>query len=153
YDPGHAGQVVKEALKLAPKDPSVHVAMARVKLENSMDFEAAESEVNQALEVNPNLAPAFFVRAGLALRDMEIANADKAADQGLKVNPGDLELLSMKAAIRFLADDKPGFENYKKQVFGIDPEFSTFFQIVGEFAEWEHRYDDIVKMMTEATQI
>jgi hypothetical protein len=84
---------------------------------------------------------------------MEIANADKAADQGLKTNPNDLELLSMKAAIRFLADDKPGFEGFKKQVFTLDPEFSTFFQIVGEFAEWEHRYEDIVKMMGEATQV
>ena len=32
YDPGHAGEVVKEALKLAPRDPLAHVAMARVKL-------------------------------------------------------------------------------------------------------------------------
>ena len=32
-------------LKLAPRDPRVHVAMARVRLENAMDFEAAESEV------------------------------------------------------------------------------------------------------------
>jgi tetratricopeptide (TPR) repeat protein len=140
-------------LKLAPRDPAAHLAMARVKLENSMDFEAAESEVRQALEVNPNLAGAYFVRAGLALRDMEIARADAAADQGLAINPTDLELYSMKAAIRFLADDKPGFEAMKNKVFAIDKEYSSFFQIVGEFAEWEHRYDDIVKMMTEATAV
>src|SRR5438045_2835290 len=60
YDPGHAGEMVKEAQKLAPRDPRVHVAMARVKLENAMDFEAAESEVRQALEVNPELASAYF---------------------------------------------------------------------------------------------
>jgi tetratricopeptide (TPR) repeat protein len=153
YDPGHAGEVVKEALKLAPKDPAVRVAMARVKLENAMDFDGAESEINQALEVNPAAAGAYFVRAGLALRDMDIAAADKAADKGLSQNPADLELLSMKAAIRFLADDKPGFEAMKKKVFDVDAEFSTFYQIVGEFAEWEHRYDDIVKMMGEATQV
>ncbi|MFO0756896.1 MAG: tetratricopeptide repeat protein [Byssovorax sp.] len=153
YDPGNAGSAVKDALKLAPKDPRVHVAMARVKLENSMDFEAAESEITQALEVNPNLPAAYFVRAGLALRDMEIAAADAAADKGLSINPNDLELLSMKAAIRFLADDKPGFEAAKKKVLTVNPEYSTMFQIVGEFAEWEHRYDDIVKMMGEAVAI
>jgi Flp pilus assembly protein TadD len=153
YDPGHAGEVVKEALKLAPRDPLVHVAMARVQLENAMDFEAAESEVRQALEVNPTLASAYFVRAGLALRDMEIAAADQAADQGLKTDPSDLDLLSMKAAIRFLADDPAGFDAYKAKVFAIDPEFSSFYEIVGEFAEWEHRYDDIVRMMGEATRI
>jgi cellulose synthase operon protein C len=153
YNPGDAGGVVKEALKLAPRDPEAHVAMARVKLENNMDFDAAESEVRQALDVNPLLASAYFVRAGLALRDLDIAGADQAADKGLAVNPTDLELLSMKAAIRFLADDKPGFEAMKQRVFTVDREYSSFFQIVGEFAEWEHRYDDIVKMMGEATAI
>ena len=153
YDPGDAGNVVREALKLAPRDPFAHVAMARVKLENAMDFEGAESEVTQALEVNPNLPAAYFVRAGLALRDMEITAADAAADKGLAINPSDLELWSMKAAIRFLADDTAGFEAMKKKVFALDPEFSSFFQIVGEYAEWEHRYDDIVRMMGEATQI
>ncbi|MFT3765731.1 MAG: tetratricopeptide repeat protein [Minicystis sp.] len=153
YDPGDAGATVKDALKLAPRDPRARVMMARVKLENAMDFEGAESEVTQALEVNPNLPEAFFVRAGLALRDMEIAAADAAADKGLAINPNDLELLSMKAAIRFLADDMPGFEAMKQKVFSINKEYSTFFQIVGEFAEWEHRYDDIVKMMGEATRI
>src|SRR5262249_38996059 len=29
----------------------------------------------------------------------------------------------------------------------------AFFGIVGDFAEWEHRYDDIVTMMKEATQV
>ncbi|APR87792.1 hypothetical protein A7982_13141 [Minicystis rosea] len=153
YDPGDAGASVKDALKLAPRDPRAHVMMARVKLENAMDFEGAESEVTQALEVNPNLPEAFFVRAGLALRDMDIAAADAAADKGLAIDPTDLELLSMKAAIRFLADDQAGFEAMKQKVFSINKEYSTFYQIVGEFAEWEHRYDDIVKMMTEATRI
>ncbi|WP_437915473.1 tetratricopeptide repeat protein [Sorangium sp. So ce302] len=153
YDPGHAGQVVKEALKLAPKDPLCRVAMARVKLESAMDFGGADSEVAQALSVNPNLAEAYFVRAGLALRDMDIDAADAAADRGLKVNPNDLALLSIKAAGRFLADDAAGFEAIKAKVLGLNPEFSRFFQIVGEFAEWEHRYDDIVKMMGEATQV
>jgi Flp pilus assembly protein TadD len=153
YDPGHAGQVVSEAAKIAPKDPLVRVAMARVKLENAMDFAAAESEIRQALEVNPNLAQAYYVKAGLALRDLDIAAADAAVDQGLKTNPNNLELLSMKAATRYLADDPAGFEAVKKKVFTLNPEYSTFFQTVGEYAEWEHRYEDIVRMMREAVQI
>jgi tetratricopeptide (TPR) repeat protein len=84
---------------------------------------------------------------------MDTAAADAAADLGLKTNPNDLELLSMKAAIRFLADDPPGFEEAKKKVLAQDPEFSSMYQIVGEFAEWEHRYEDIVKMMKEAVAI
>jgi Flp pilus assembly protein TadD len=153
YDPGHAGQVVSEASKIAPKDPHVRVAMARVKLENAMDFAAAEAEIRQALEVNPNLASAYYVKAGLALRDLDIAAADAACAQGLKTNPNNLELLSMKAATRYLADDAAGFEALKKRVFTLNPEYSTFYQTVGEYAEWEHRYEDIVRMMREAVQI
>lgn len=153
YDPGHAGEVVKEALKLAPKDPDAHVAMARVKLDSTMDFDGAESEIKQALEVNPRLAGAYAVRAGLALRDMDIAAADAAADKGLETNPSDLELLSMKAAARFLSDDPKGFDAIKAKVLKIDPEYSTFYSIVGEYAEWEHRYDDIIRMMGEATKV
>lgn len=153
YDPGHAGQVVSEALKIAPSHPLVHVAMARVKLENAMDFEAAQSEIRKALAVNPNLWSAFFVQAGLALRDLDIEAADAAADKGLKINPNQLELLSMKAAIRYLADDAAGFERYKKTVFKLNPEYSQFYQIVCEYAEWEHRYEEIVKMMQEAVKI
>jgi len=153
YDPGHAGEYAKSALKLGPKDPAAHVAMANVKLENSMDFEAAESEITQALEVNPNFAPAYFIRAGLALRTMDIAAADKAVARALEVDPTNLEILSMKAASRFLADDLAGYEAVKKQVLTLNPQYSQFYEIVATYAEWEHRYDDIVKMMEEATQV
>lgn len=153
YDPGHAGEVVKEALKLAPRDPRVRVTAARVKLDNAMDFGGADSEITQALEVNPNLAEAYVVRAGLALRDLEIEAADAAADRGLKVNPTHLELLAMKAAIRFLADDQPGFEAARKKVLALNPEYSELYRIIAEYAEWEHRYDDIVRMMKDAVQI
>lgn len=153
YDPGHAGQVVVEASKIAPNDPEVRVALARVKLENAMDFEAAEAEIRKALSINPRLASAYFVQAGLALRDLDIEAADAAADKGLKTNPNHLELLAMKAAIRFLADDLPGFERYKQTVLKLNPEYSQFYQIVGEYAEWEHRYEEIVKMMREAVRI
>lgn len=153
YDPGHAAEVIKDALKLSPKSPEAHVLMARVKLESAMDFEGAESEIAQALAVNPSLADAYVVRAGLALRDMDIAAAVAAVDAGLKTNAAALELLSMKAAAAFLADDERAFEAVKARVFALNPEFSTFYSIVGEYAEWEHRYDDIVAMMREAVGI
>jgi len=151
YDPGHAAEVVAEAAKIAPEDPAVRLAIARVKLESAMDFDAAESEIKKVLEVNPKHAEAHFVRAGLALRDLDIEAADKALAEGLAVNPRNLELLSMRAAARFLADDDKGFDEVRKKVLELNPEFTRFFQIVSEYAEWEHRYDDIIAFMREAT--
>lgn len=153
YDPGHAGEVVRDAAKLAGDDPRVQVARAQVKLEQTMDFAAAEEHVNRALAVDPKLASAFFVRAGLALRTMDIEGAMKAVDAGLAVNPTDLELLSMKAATRFLAEDMGGFGALEAEVLKLNPEFSRFYSIVGDYAEWEHRYDDIVELMRKAVAI
>jgi tetratricopeptide (TPR) repeat protein len=153
YDPGHAEEVAKEALAIAPHRADLLVLMARVKLDQTLDFEAAEKLVKEALAVNPRHTGAFAVRAGLALRDMDITGADKAVTDGLANDPNDLELLSLKAAIRFLDDDTRGWDQAKKDVFARNAQFSRFYGIVGEYAEWEHRYDDIVSMMKEATKL
>jgi cellulose synthase operon protein C len=153
YDPGHAAEVTKEALELAPKRADALVMMARVKLEQTLDFDDADKLVKEALAIHPRHVGAFAVRAGLSLRDMDIQHTDKAISEGLAINPNDLELLSLKAAARFLDDDLRAFETQKKEVFARNAEYARFYGIVGEYAEWEHRYDDIVSMMREATKI
>lgn len=153
YDPGHAEEVTREALAIAPKRADALVTMARVKLSQTLDFAAAEALLDEALAIHPRHPGALAVRAGLALREMDIARTDEAVAEGLRTNPSDLELLSVKAAARFLDDDLPGFERAKRDVFDRNASFSTFFGIVGEYAEWEHRYDDIVLMMKEAVRV
>jgi tetratricopeptide (TPR) repeat protein len=153
YDPGHAEEVTRDALKIAPNRADAKVMMARVKLDQALDFSAAEKLANEALKVNPNHTDAYAVKAGLALRDMELDAADKAINAGLAINPNHLELLSLKAAMKFLADDKAGYEQAKKDVLARNGEYSRLYSIVGEYAEWEHRYDDIVTMMKEATKL
>lgn len=153
YDPGHAEEVTKEVLAQAPNHPEALVWLAHVKLAQALDFDEATRLANLALKVNPKLGNAHFVLAGINLRDMELAEADDHLDVGLKYNPRDLDLLSMKAATRFLADDDKGFHAAKRKVLKLNPQFSRMFQIVGDYAEWEHRYDEIVAMMREALKI
>lgn len=153
YNPGRAGQVVQEASKIAPGDPRVQVAMAHVKLAQTMDFAAADKLVESALKIDKQLAAAYFVRAGLSLRVMDPKAAEQSADIGLKADPSNLELLSIKAAARFLAEDEAGFAALEKQVLKLNPEYSRFYSIVGEFAEWEHRYEEIVALMNKAAKV
>ncbi len=153
YDPGHAEEVLIEALKLAPHRADANVLLARVKLEEALDFAAAEKLVQGALAVNPKHTGAYAVRAGIALRDADMGAANAAIDGGLAIDPNDLELLSIRAAARFLADDKPGFEAAKREVFARNKEYSRAYAIIGDFAEWEHRYEDIVAMMKEAVAL
>jgi len=153
YDPGHAEEVTNEALVAEPKNARAMLMLARIKLEQTLDFDAAEKLCAEALAIEPNLPGAYAVRAGIALRDGELANAETSIKKGLSLDPNDLELLSLRAAERFLDDDKPGFETAKKEVFAKNAEFARFYEIVADYAEWEHRYDDIVAMMKEATKL
>ncbi len=153
HDPGHAEEVTQEVLSAAPRHPDALVAMAHVKLAQTYDFDEADRLAREALKVNPQHAGAHFVRAGIALRDMELARADAELDKGLQSNPRELDLLSLKAAVRFLADDGAGFRKARDRVLELNPQYSRLYEIVGEYAEWEHRYDEIVAMMRDAILI
>jgi tetratricopeptide (TPR) repeat protein len=144
---------MRAALKLEPKNPDAMVAMARIKLQQTMDFDAAEAIVKDALAINPKHVGAHAVRAGLALHDMDIKTAETEIAAGFASDPNDLELWSLKAAARFLADDKQGYEDARKETLARNKEYSEFYTKVAEYAEWEHRYDDIIAMMKEAVKV
>jgi tetratricopeptide (TPR) repeat protein len=148
-----ARQVTSEAVEKAPNHPEANVWMAQVYLADSLDFDRAERLARQALAVNPKLSSAYFVLAGIALRDMEIELAEQRIQEGLKYNPRDLALLSLRAAVRYLADDPTGFESAKKRVLSLSPHYSRMYDTIGEYAEWEHRYEDIIDMMREALRV
>jgi tetratricopeptide (TPR) repeat protein len=150
YDPGHAEEVTQEVLERAPRHPEALVRMAQVKLVQALDFDEAARLARMALEIDAKIAGAHFVLAGIALRDMELAAAERRADAGLQHNPRNLELLSLKAAIRFLADDAAGFERAQQAVLKLNPNYTRLYRIIGEYAEWEHRYNEIVPMMRTA---
>ncbi len=153
YDPGHAEASVKDVLATAPDHPMGHLLRAEVKLAQALDWDTANKELDLALKVNPKLTRAFFVRGSMALHDLDTKATEDAIKTGLAIDPNALDLLSLRAAARFLDDDLPGYEKAKAEVFKKSPKYAEFFVTVGEFADWEHRYDDLVTMMREATKI
>jgi len=153
YDQPHASESAQEALEHNPNSPVAHVLTARLALSRAIDFPAAAEHLDKALAVNPNLVIAHVTRAAMALREMDIESADAQLDVALRVNPNDLEALSVRAAARFLADDQPGLERAKREVLTRNPHFSRLFSIVSEYAEWEHRYDELVEMARAALRI
>jgi cellulose synthase operon protein C len=153
YDPGHAEEVLSEALQLAPQHPEANMLLAEVRLAQALDFDEAERLARLALSQNPKLTHAYFVLAGIAVRDQDLKAADRYVTEGLRGNPRDLPLLSMRAVVRFLAEDLTGFEQQKAAILRLNPEYSRLYSIVGEFADWEHRYDEIVVLMKEAVAL
>lgn len=153
HDLAHADEVVTEVLERAPNDPAALVWKAHVRLGQALDFDEAERLARTALGVDETFAPAHFVLASIALRDEELAAAEAHVDRGLASNPKNLELLALRATARFLANDEAGFEKVTEEVLALNPGFTRLFQIVGEYADWEHRYDEIVRLMRRATRI
>ena len=153
YDPGHAEEVLTEALQIAPQHPEANMLLAEVRLAQALDFDEAERLARLALSQNPKLPHAYFVLAGIAVRDQDLPAADRYVSDGLRGNPRDLPLLSMRAVVRFLAEDLAGFEQQKRQILSLNPQYSRLYSIVGEFADWEHRYDEIVVLMKEAVAL
>jgi predicted Zn-dependent protease len=153
YDPGHAEEVLNEILKKAPAEPEALLMLARVKLAQALDFDEAERLARLALSVNPKAGAAYAILVGISLRDNDLERADQQLKEGSSAHPGNLELLSLRVAERFLADDEAGVLAAKKAVFAENPQYSELYSIVAEFADWEHRYDEIVRMMREAVAI
>ena len=153
YDPGHAEEALNEILAKAPAEPAALVLLARVKLAQALDFDEAERLARLALTVNPKLGDAYAILVGIALRDQDLDVAAQRITEGLQAEPGNLELLSLRVAERFLADDQSGVDAAKKAVFSSNPQYSKLYSIVSEFADWEHRYDEIVRMMRDAVAL
>ncbi|MEO0321723.1 MAG: hypothetical protein AAF447_02110 [Myxococcota bacterium] len=153
YDAGHAEEGVRAAFAVNPRDPVAHALMARIRIAQSFDFAEAARHVERALEVHPTLPLAVATKAGLALRDLDVDTADALLDAGLAAHPKDLELLSMKAAVRFLADDARGFAAAKRRVLQQHRTYAEMYNVIAEYAEWEHRYPDIVAMSREAVTL
>jgi tetratricopeptide (TPR) repeat protein len=153
YDPGHAEEVLTEALQIAPQHPEANMLLAEVRLAQALDFDEAERLARVALAQNPKLTHAYFVLAGISVRDQDLAAADRYVKEGLRGNPRDLPLLSMRAVVRFLGEDPRGFEQQKADILRLNPEYTRLYSIVGEFADWEHRYDEIVALMKEAVAL
>ena len=52
-----------------------------------------------------------------------------------------------------MAAEPSAFEAARREVLAKNPEYSQFYAIVGEYADWEHRYDEIVELMREAVNL
>ena len=153
FDMAGAEKRMRQVLKLEPKNPDAIVFMAKIKLAQTMDFDTAEELIKDALAVNSKHPGAHAVRAGLALHDMDIKTAESEIAAGFASDPNDLDLWSLKAAARFLADDRQGYEDARKETLTRNKEYSQFYTTVAEYAEWEHRYDDIIAMMKDAVKV
>jgi len=150
HDPKHAREVADEALKYAPNHPDAQLLYARVRLAEARDTKEAERRAEAALTTDPTNANAYYVLGGLRLRDLDFENTRRLVDQGLAQEPRHLDLLSLRAAAQFLADEQEPFKKTVAQILGQNPDYSRLFRLVAEYAEAEHRYADTIPLLRRA---
>jgi tetratricopeptide (TPR) repeat protein len=153
YDLKHAAERIEAALEKNPNNALAQVLYARVAIASASDPAGVQAALTRARNVNPRLSSAYVLEAALALRDMDIGRAESALDRALAINPVDLEALSVRAAARFLDDDARGFAKQERMVLEHNPLYGRFYSIVAEYAEWEHRYPEIIGMLRRASRI
>jgi tetratricopeptide (TPR) repeat protein len=153
HDPKHARAVADEALRFAPDHPAALLLAARVRLAAIADADQAEQYLQRALSVDRTRADAHAILAGLALRDLDFERAEARISEGLVHEPGHLELLSLRAVGRFLADDQPGFDAAVREVLRRNPSHARVYRLVADYAEAEHRYGDTIPLLRRAVTL
>ncbi|MFO0692237.1 MAG: tetratricopeptide repeat protein [Polyangiales bacterium] len=153
YDLGHAEECLRDALAENPRDPSAQALLARVRLEQGLDGDAASHAIDAALAIDPGLVAAHVTRAFLSLLELDFEAADAHLDRALATDPKDLEALSTRAAVAYLRGDRSGYERAKRAVLAVHPRYSRFYATLARFAEWEHRYPDLVRFAREALRL
>ncbi|MCB9592237.1 MAG: tetratricopeptide repeat protein [Sandaracinaceae bacterium] len=153
WDPGHAEESVRAALDVNPNSPRARALLARLMLDQSLDFTHAEEELARALAVNPNLVMAHVTRAGIAIRDMDLSAADQHLERALAVDPNDLEALSVRAVIPFLRGDTRAYQAATRAVLERNARYATMYVAIAEYGDWEHRYPELVELAREGIRV
>lgn len=153
HDHSQARAVLADLLDFAPADVEGRLLLARLLGEASFDFARAEELAHEVLQDNPHHSGAHFVLGGIALRDMDLQKAREWAQRGLETNARELDLLALDAAITFLAEQRDAFQNQIESLKELFPDNARPLRIVAEFAEWEHRYPDMQRLLRQAARL
>lgn len=153
YDLAQAEAVVREALEKAPQHAEALALLAQVRLAQSFAFEEAKKLAEQALQQNSRALSAREILTQVALYQLEFEEAEQQIQLGLQTNPHHLGLLSLRAAQRFLLEDEAGWESIIEQVHSRAPGYAKIFEVLAEFAEWEHRYEEREQLLRRGVRL
>jgi hypothetical protein len=111
YDEAHA--LYRRAVKLAPGDPDAMINMAAVS-QHCGELESSLEWVNQALAAEPDNLRGWRQKA-YTLRDLErYDDSQDAITEGMKVGPGDMPLMEMRAFNHFQVGEwEQGWSNWE----------------------------------------
>lgn len=153
FDYENALTTVQEALGQNPNHAGLLVRLGEILMAQAGDFSVATALVERAEQIHPNFDAGQRLLAKIALRDMDLQSARTSLERALQANPLHPETQSLRTAERFLADDERGFERQVRETLKRMPSYARLFTDVALFAEWAHRYPDMVKLAERAISV
>ena len=150
YRSPDARESFQKVLAVNPRHPEALLGMAR-----AQQFDGSPetmAEVQEVLEINPNLVPARAMLSRLHLGLEDYDSAEEEAQRALEVNPASLEALSVLAATYYLRGEASRFEETVDQVTSINPSYAELHNTVADLAVQTRRYAQAVEMAEEAVR-
>jgi tetratricopeptide (TPR) repeat protein len=124
------------ARALSDDDPPVAIAAAK-----------------KALEINPRYVEAYVFLASQALDQDRKGEAREALKKALDVNPASLDAHALLAAMAYVADNKAEYETELEKVRAIAPTRGDVYQVAGELAARNYRFDEAVTLVRRALEL
>lgn len=155
--PNEAYPLAKEsatrALTLDPALGSAHIPLASIKFVWDWDFQGAETEYRQAIQIVPNNSEAHYSYGNFLVamgRFDEAINELKIAQQFDPLSP---TVASNIAWALYIAGRLNEAETRAKQLVSRDPNFARAHLVLGEIYVEQRRFDEAIASIEKAKQI
>ena len=148
YNNPEALKSFETALEADPEWAPAYAGVARV-LENE-DPPKAAAAATKALAIDPDLADARLLLAGLHLDDDREKEARAEIDKVLAFNPSHLEAHAMLAAVAYVKDDKATYDSQVGKVLAINPSYGEVYRLAGQHAASKYRFDEAAALAEKA---
>ena len=151
YDSSQARSSLADVLRSNPRHPEALLAMAQ-----TMRFDGdprAQSVLDSALEVNPNLIPARVFRARLRFQAERFAEAREEAERALEIDPGSLTARTLLAAAAFLEGRDEDFAALRDAVLADNPSHADLFNDLADASVDNRLYAQARDFAAEAVRV
>lgn len=153
YNVADAERTLREAMEVNARHPRALVTMARLEMTTKNYFDDARGLLDLAAEVAPGYPQMLVTRAELDIYDADCPQAIETADAVLDKRDKYLDAYIIKAACRYLDDDKKGFEAVRDEVLSIKPDFARLYTETARYAGMVHRYVEVVDLNRKALSL
>lgn len=154
YDFRAADPLFKDVARRQPQNVRAVVGLARVAIESDRAFAEAAELVKPLAANQPDCVPCHNVLALIELHNERPEEATRIlTDHALKTAPNDPEALALLGAAAYLMDDRVAYRAAEKRALALDPKNATFYAVVADHAEREHRYVEAIALLERALSL